>query len=472
MFERKRISILMLVLLACSAVVLGACVPNDPPDDAILTVLYENSAEVSTGAVTDFLAENEYLTINDVISVTPTNVAVFGQLTEKAVSEGIDSVRLSGGVDIQEQENCVDGYFIVSIDLPGTTKATFAATAMKGEEEVGEPLTFSAPYDATAEGRLDGNSVSVGQNSRLYFTKYLDHYLSTELYTASQVNEIKATVAGTYRAYSERAKGAKIGMIYVLVPDVTTMDPSIFREEDASKKDENLLTRYEQIVDALSGTMAHVVDMKAIMQDQLDNGVTIDQLYRQTDSHPTEYAALLMYEEVMKYIAADDEDVVPNTIDQYKAEEVKAHGGDYVAYRELDPEVITETITLYKPTFTYLEEVSNVKLYNDPDNGDYTLFTTIDSTDLYTGGAERVVIDTNRTELPNVMIYRDESGIAASLMIANSCDLTLLSRSGDFAVSLTDVGQYRDKEEGKSMMDYIVVFVSESSIAEAFPVED
>ena len=162
MFAKKRIAILTLVLLACAAMLFGACAPTDPPDDSILKELVDTSSEVELLPESDYLAENEYMTINTVLSVTPTNVAVFGQLTEKAISEGIDSVRLSGGVDLVSQEQCVDGYFIIAIDLPGASRTTFAATAIKGEEEIGEPLTFSAPYDATAEGRLDGNSVSVG----------------------------------------------------------------------------------------------------------------------------------------------------------------------------------------------------------------------------------------------------------------------------------------------------------------------
>jgi len=468
MFAKKRIAILTLVLLACTAMLFGACVPTDPPDDSILKELVDTSSEVELLPESDYLAENEYMTINTVISVTPTNVAVFGQLTDKAISEGIDSVRLSGGVDLVAQEQCVDGYFIIAIDLPGTSRATFAAYAIKGEEEIGEPLTFSAPYDATAEGRLDGNSVSVGKNSGLFFSKYLDNYLSAELYTASQADSIKQTVSSTYRAYVERAKGNKVGLVYVLIPDVTTMAPEIFPDKDAEKKDPDLLTRYEQISTALSGTMANVVDMKTVLQEQLDAGVSIYDLYRRTDSHPTEYMSFLMYEQVMKHIANTDPDVSIRSLDEYTTEEVTALGGDYVKYRDLDPELITEQIKLLKPTFSYHSSISKIKVYNDDKNGDYSLFTTINSGDQYTGGAERVVIDTDRTELPNVMIYRDQSGIVASLMIADSCDVTLLGKAGDYAISLTDAGQYRDKDEGKSMMDYIVVFVSESNIGKAF----
>ncbi len=468
MFKRKRNMLCLLTMLLGIVILLCACVPKSTPENVIFGSLIDLSVAVSETKDSDVYAENEYLQIIDVISITPTNVAVYGQLTEEAIDAGVTSVRVTGGAGTDVQEACIDDYFIIPFNLPGNSKATFAATAMKEEEEVGDPLTFVAPYDSTAEPRLDGKSVSVGRDSRLYFSKYLDDYLSKELYTASQVSEIKATVTSTYKAYSDRANGEEVDMIYVFIPDITTMDPSILLEEDAALKNENLLTRYEQVVSAVSSTKAKVVDMKEILQEQLDSGASIYDLYRLTDSHPTEYASFLMYQEVMKYIAAKDSDVVPHTLDEYTIQQVQAIGGDYVSSRELDPNIVTETVSLLQPNFTYREEVSSIKLYNDPANGDYSLFTEIDSTDAYTGGAERTLITTDRTELPNVLIYRDENGIAASLMIAESCDQTLLARVGDYFISLTDAGQYRDKEEGKSVMDFIVIFVSESDIPDAF----
>lgn len=468
---QRRVALLIVALLACTAVLLGACVPNEAPDDRKLVSLTPSEEEV-IGPGSDFLAENEYITINDVVSVTPTNVAVFGQLTELAISEGVDSVRITGGVDISAHEKCSGSYFIISVDLPGHSAATFAANAMKGEEEIGEPLTFSAPYDATAEERLDGNSVSVGKDSRLYFTKYLSDYLGKELYTASQVSEIKSTVASTYKAYLSRAKGNQIAMIYVFLPDMTTLDPSVFHDDDAALKDPDLLTRYQQIVNAVGGTMATVVDMQTVLQAELDAGKDIYDLYRQTDSHPTEYTSFLMYREVMKHIAALDSDVTPYTLDDFDMESLEVLGGDLVSYRELDNELITETITLLKPKFSYIDGVKNIRVYNDPENGDYTYFTTVNSTDAFTAGVERVVVKSERTKLPNLLVYRDENAIGASLLLANSCDQTVLVRSGDFNISLTDAGQYRDKEEGKSIVDFIVVFVSESNMGTAFRVSD
>lgn len=468
--KRRRHLLALTALLFCTALLLCACVPNGSPDEDIFRTYLNTSKPEEIKTVEGALAENEYMAILDVISITPTNVAVFGQLTEEAIKAGVTSIRVTGSAGMEVLEACAEDYFVIPVDLPGTSKATFAATAMREEEELGDPLAFSAPYDSTAETRMDGKSVTVGSNSRLFFSKYLDDYLSAQLYTASQVREIKATVASTYSAYAGRANGAEVELIYVFLPDITTMDPSILREEDAAQKVENLLTRYEQIVTAVSGTRAKVVDMQTVLQAELDGGKSIYELFRKTDSHPTEYTSFLMYQEVMKIIAAMDEDVKPRTMDDYTLTQVKAKGGDYTTYRDLDPDVITETITLLQPKFSYQSAVADIKLYNDPENDDYTLFTTISASDLYTGGAERSLVETNRTELPNVLIYRDENAIGASLMIADSCDKTMLVKSGDYYISLTDAGQYRDREEGKNVTDCIIVFVSESSIPDAFDI--
>ena len=179
-----------------------------------------------------------------------------------------------------------------------------------------------------------------------------------------------------------------------------------------------------------------------------------------------------MYREVMKHITALDSDVTPYTLDDFDMESLEVLGGDLVSYRELDNELITETITLLKPKFSYIDGVKNIRVYNDTENGDYTYFTTVNSTDAFTAGVERVVVKSDRTKLPNLLVYRDENAIGASLLLANSCDQTVLVRSGDFNISLTDAGQYRDKEEGKSIVDFIVVFVSESNMGTAFRVSD
>ena len=467
----KKSAVGLLLILAFAVMLLSSCVPNGTPDDEIFAKLINISRDESVVEDDDVIASGEYLTIEEVISITPMNVAVYGTISDKAIEAGVDSVRITGGMNTSFTQKCVDDYFIISVNLSTPSRSTFAATAMKGEEEVGDMLPFSIPYDSTAEDRLDGKSVSVGRDSRLYFSNYLDDYLGKELYTASQVKAIKATVVSRYQAYETRADGSEFGLIYVFVPDVTTVYPTIFTPEDEAKKSDALLTRYEQVVTAVSSTKAFCVNYADIVKEGLEAGDSISKYYRLTDSHITEYGALVLYEKVMEYIAGKDADVVPRTMEDFTEKEVKALGGDYVQLRGLDPLAITENITVYEPKFELQEPVAKIRVYNDTDNGDYTLFTTIDSTDIYTGCAERSVVTTERTELPNVLIYRDENGILLSRLIADSMDLTLLARSGDYFISMTDANTYRDKTEGKAAADFIIAIVSESSIPTAFASE-
>ena len=356
----------MLLAVFCAAVALSSCVPSGTPDDEIFEKLINFSHEESVIENDDVVASGDYLTIVEVVSITPMNVAVYGTLTDEAVKAGVDAVRISGGLNTNVTQKCVGDYFIISVNLPTASRSTFAATAMKGEEEIGDMLPFSIPYDSTAEDRLDGKSVSVGRNSSLYFSTYLDDYLGKELYTASQVKSIKATVVSRYQAYETRADGSEFGLIYVFIPDVTTVYPSIFSPEDEAKKSEALLTRYEQVVNAVSSTKAFVVDYADIVKAGLENGDSISKYYRLTDSHITEYGALLIYEKLMAFIAEKDPDVVPRTMDDYTSEKIVAQGGDYVRYRGLDPLNITEEITVYNPKFELQEGAAKIRITTIP----------------------------------------------------------------------------------------------------------
>ncbi|MBR5263828.1 MAG: hypothetical protein IKV50_03935, partial [Clostridia bacterium] len=57
---QRRVALLIVALLACTAVLLGACVPNEAPDDRKLVSLNPSEEEV-IGPSSDFLAENEYI---------------------------------------------------------------------------------------------------------------------------------------------------------------------------------------------------------------------------------------------------------------------------------------------------------------------------------------------------------------------------------------------------------------------------
>lgn len=462
--SKKKI-VLAVLAVVCASMLLCACVPNGSPDDSIFEKLIEVSKEESEVIDEDVLAESEYLTVIDVVSITPNEVAVYGVLKEAGASAGVDSVRITG-TEVDVTEKIKDGYFIIPFTLPKNSRCTMMATAMKGDKEAEEALSFSAPYDATAEERLDGKSVSVGSNSMLYFSNMLDDYLGKELYTNSQAKKIKSGIISQYKVYEELADGAQFGLIYVFIPDPTTVDPSIFRK--GSVEDKTYLTRYQQVVKEVSATKANVVDMAEVLKAELGNGAVMSDLFRVTDSHLTEYASILMYQKVMEYIQAKYPEVECRSIDDFTSEKKTVLGGDYVNYRGLDPEKITEEITLYTPKKAYGDAVKDIILYTDTVNKDYTLFTTIDAKDGKTSAAERFLVNNENTDLPNALIYRGENALFASKLIADSLGQTMLARSGDYFISMTDAKTYRNKTKDKHVTDFIVVFVSESDIAAAF----
>ena len=462
--KKKMLTAALLVL--CASVLLCACVPNGSPDDSIFEKLIDVSKEESEVENTDILAESELLTVIDVVSITPNEVAVYGVLKDAGVKAGVDAVRITG-TEVDVTEKIKDGYFIVPFRLPKNSRCTMMATAMKGDEEAEEPLSFSAPYDATAEERLDGKSVSVGRDSQLYFSSNLDDYLGKELYTNSQAKSIKRSIISQYKVYEELADGAQFGLIYVFIPDSTTVDPSIFIQ-GAVKENKKYLTRYQQVVKEVSATKANVIDMQEILKAELENGKTMNDLFRATDSHMTEYASILMYQKVMELIRQKYPEVQGRSLEDFTSEKKTVLGGDYTNYRGLDPEKITEEITLYTPKTAYGDATKNIILYNDTVNKDYSLFTAIDAKDGKTSVAERFLVNNENTDLPNALIYRGENALFASKLIADSLGQTMLARSGDYFISMTDAKTYRNKAQNKHVTDFIIVFVSESDIAAAF----
>ena len=462
----KKKIVLVSLLMVCASMLLCACVPNGSPDDSIFEKLIDVSREESQVENLDALAENEYLSVIDVVSITPNKVAVYGVLKEAGETAGVDSIRITG-TDVDVTESVKDGYFIIPFTLPRNARCTMMATAMKGETEIIEPLAFQAPYDATAEERLDGKSVSVGSNSQLYFSNYLDDFIGASLYTNSQAKNIKAGVISQYKVYEELADGAQFGLIYVFIPDPTTVDPSIFSDADLDKE-KTYLTRYQQVVEELKATKANVIDMAEILGNELENGASMSEFFRVTDSHLTEYASILMYQKVMEIIKAKYPQVEYRTDDDFVPATKTVLGGDYVDYRGLDNEIITEKIKLFTPKKDYGDAAGAITNYNDPINNDYTLFTTIDAKDGKTSAAERYLVNNDNTDLPNALVYRDENALFASKLIADSLGQTMLARSGDYFISMTDAKTYRNKVQGKHVTDFIIVFVSESDIPAAF----
>ena len=473
--KRTRSITMLLGLVMLLGVMLGACVnTSDIPELFDNSHFEENSSEYIDESEEE-LSTPEGCTdapvVAGVVNIKPTTVAVYGTCEENAV------IRATGGKEDAET-NAHGGYFIIEVEIWDRNTLLKVTAQVEGEEESLEREVV-AKKNATADTLLDGNSVSVGLNSRLYFDKMVEDLSGTNLYTESELNKIREYVTDTVTSYyNDRAGGQDVELIYVLVPNVTTVDNTIVPEEVIGATNSTI---YQQIADTLSRTRATVVDLKPVFEALMQDEEAMSKyggIYRETDSALTDYGAYIAYRELMNVIAATFPAAAPRTEEEFEWKSVEVKGGNLVGYRELDGDVITEEIIAAVPTFELgygnnaagSSKISSLQKYVDAANGDYNYFTTFDNADGINGIAERWLIDATAREdaadLPSAIIYRDYSSLSFTDILAERFSKIMLGKMNDLNINLSTAPQYAN--DGDAVVDYIIVIVSEENMDNAF----
>ena len=473
--KRTRSITMILGLVMVLGVMLGACVNTSNIDGVLDTSKMTQESSQYIEEVSEDISTPEGYTdapvVADVVNIKPTTVAVYGTCEENA------TIRVTGGKE--DAETTAHGtYYIIEVEIWDRDTLLKVTAQTEGEEESLEREVI-ARKDATADTLLDGNSVSVGLNSRLYFDKMVDDISGTNLYTASQLNDIRDYVTDTVTSYyNDRAGGQDVEIIYLLIPNVTSVEDGILPEKVIG---ETNTTVYEQIVNTLNQTRATVIDLKPVFTAAMQDAEAIEKygkVYRETASALTDYGAYLAYRELMNTGAATFPEAAPRTEDEFEWKSVQAKGGNLVGYREIDGEIVTEEIITAIPQFELnygndsagSSKISSLKKYVDPENGDYNYFVTTDNADSLNSVAERWLIDTTArtdvTDLPSALVYRDYGSLSFTDILAERFGKVLLGKSGELAINLSATAQYADGDD--NVVDYIIVIVSEENLDTAF----
>ncbi|MBR2901417.1 MAG: hypothetical protein IKC39_04155 [Clostridia bacterium] len=449
---------MMLGLVMMLAVVLSACVNTDDVPEIMDTSFVEDTSEVmdDTSEERDLTTEPGHTDapiVTNVINITPDTVAISGTCEEGAV------IRVKGGEE-EVTANSRDGYFIIETKLPYKNNLLQITAKVEGEEEskVWEEI---ARFNATADTRLDGNSVSVGVDSLLYLDKTVGDANGDNVYTESQLTAIKNLVSDNITAYINRSSGKEVEMIYVLIPNSTSIYSDVYPEGLIEKP---ATTVYDQVLNTLNKTRATVVDMRAIFNNVAKDEAVINKggLYRVTDSSLSHYGAYLTYAEVMKAVSTRFPEAAAKAEGDFDWKNVKALGGDLVKYRELDKNIITEEIVVSLPKFMEdeaLATINTVVKYNDTEKNDYSYYTDVREDEI-TGVAERFVTETKRDNLPDAIIYRDYSSLPFSDILAERFNNVVMESAGNFTFDATSVVQYSP--------DYVIFVLSEDNMDTAF----
>ncbi len=473
--KRTRSISMIIGLVMLLAVMLGACVDTSSVDGVLDTSRFDEESSQYIEDVSEDLSTPEGCTdapnVAGVVNLKPTTVAVYGTCEENA------TIRVTGGAE--DAETTAHGtYYIIEVEI-WDRDTLLKVTAQTADEEESLEREVIARKDATADTLLDGNSVSVGLNSRLYFDKMVEDISGTNLYTASQLNDIREYVTDTVTSYyNDRAGGQDVELIYLLIPNVTSVDNGILPEEVIGKTNS---TVYDQIVSTLNQTRATVIDLKPVFEAAMQDEAAIEKygkIYRETDSALTDYGAYIAYRELMNVVATTFPAAAPRTEEEFEWKSVEAKGGNLVGYRELDGDIIKEEIITAIPQFELgygnnaagSSKISSLQKYVNSAEGDYNYFVKSDNADGINGIAERWLIDATAREdaadLPSALIYRDYASLSFTDILAERFSKCMLGKMDDLNINLSTAPQYANEDD--AVVDYIIVIVSEENMDTAF----
>ena len=481
----KRIRLIALAAVLLLAIsVLASCVPEVQID---LDKVQEVSNDVSQDDVSKGMPEPEDLpghakapVVTQVINITADRLCIAGTCEAGA------TVTVYGGKEDVEVYSD-NGYFIVETVLSSYgTKLLTAVANVEGLEE-SDVRYFYAQYKATVSERVDGNSVLIGKNSQLFLNSTLADFYGENIYTNTQLKELKAKVEANYQAmqdarlaFMERTREeelvkeldraltdeeietlvkpwaqenfVEIPYIFVIAPNALTVYPELAPDSIVSTSN---TTRYKQVIKALKETRATVIDLGELFEAHKNDEYPI---YSSTDSYWTEYGAYLAYVEIMKVVSEKYPDAAARPLSDFTVEKKDYMGGNMVGYLYLDRDVIKETGVKLVPKFS-LSFKTNI--YKSEDSFD---LATEANEEKVVASTTRRIINTKRDNLPNGYILRDEWASQMYTMLADRFSATIFHTAGSFDPRVVDIN-YSDVT---SQPDYAIVIFNESNIENAF----
>ena len=398
-------------------------------------------------------------TVDTVVNTSPEVVILSGTCEEGAVvtaTSPVDSVSV----------NSLNGYYILEYNMGSRSSRTLSVTAKVEGKEESTAREVTVYRDAMEETRTDDYEVTLGVDGYLFFRKEIDSYCGRNLITVSRLNNFKTTtVNAKITALENRAGGSEVELIYVLIPDSTSVYADYLPE---GLERESYQTLYDQVSGALAVSNATLIDMRDIFAEHIDDGYL---LYNLTDSHITDYAGYLVYSSIMTHIAERFPECAPHTLDEFTVTEESADGGDLVTYARLDNSVLRENKVTLTPNFDMDMGDSAHRLKLTTTNLlSLQKYVSEGSCELINGAADedktsilsRLYFCTERPELPSCLIYRDDSSAVFLDLLAERFNNCMAGLSGDYTVNLTDAGRHANPD--KSIVDYVIIIVSESNL--------
>ena len=205
-------------------------------------------------------------------------------------------VYFEGASTVPTSVKSVGNSFIAEVKLTAQSDVFVSVMAKSGSLKTSEANTVKVTYDGTAEKRVDGKTMVVGNDSWLFFDSEINDFSAPSLYYESRMANFTKAVNDRISIVN---KSGDTEFIFVLVPSRLTMYP-----EKSPVQMTTANTRYTQVAQALKNSSATVIDCLDLFK-KVEGSAEYD-LYYRTDSNWSEYAGFLAYTELMNYISGNE----------------------------------------------------------------------------------------------------------------------------------------------------------------------
>lgn len=329
------------------------------------------------------------------------------------------------------------GYFAATFENPQKQfDATFTQTVN------GEPFDVPRTYRAKPEvSKAAHEQEVIASNGKFQFflSKMIPDYEGWNLFGEQEIKDMTARIKGrleTVHAYNPKAE-----ILYMVVPSPMTIYPELVPDVYARAEQGN--TRLDQVLSGLRASGAAVIDLRDTFKAHKNDEMP---LYYKLDSHWADYGAYLAYVELFKHISEKFPDAAPRgmeafnwTADYYKSADVIMYLGyqqdavqEYGYYREYNikiPDVINTFPRYRMPQLLYSDE-----------------------------STYEIIMQTDRSNLPSCMVFRDSYGAGVYDLIPERMDTTHYIGMWNYS--------WNNRQIQNEQPDYIIYLIAEWNLHE------
>jgi len=347
-------------------------------------------------------------------------------------------IRVTGGTE-EWLTNSNFGNFFVEIPFAETGVSTLKLTAITDGKLPSKETTFivKPQKDVTLfdDGGIYGNIV--GYNHQYFCEDSLASFEGDDVLKDSEVPAIQTRMEKKIKDL--RDKGCNAEIVFLLVPNPMRVYPEDAPTRYTENTGTTLRQQWEGAVTAAGATVVDLTDL--FMQHKNDDF----KIFQQTDTHWTEYGAMLGYNALMSYIGQKFPDALPRPSSDFEVSNKEFNWGDMFSRFNLQPSDLKDTTAVVK--FNFDVPGGRVDLYQDGNclNLVHALVSMAET------------LHTNLTgNFPSVYIYRDSFAGPFQAFISDRFSTAYYTPMWDYTWRLNDIV--------KQNPDYVLYIINERNI--------